>query len=173
MTDALSEQIDRMAAWLAGDSSKFAAVLCGGCGNGKTTLVKAFQNLLSYLNIPVPDGHGKTYGMRICDAREIAGIARTDYPAFLTLARMPMLAIDDVGIEPLEVMEYGNVVSPIVELLTKRYDEQLFTLMTTNLTPDGIRKRYGDRIADRLNEMAVVIPFKNATYRTDSASLAE
>jgi len=173
MTDALSEQIDRMAAWLTGDSSKFAAVLCGGCGNGKTTLVKAFQNLLSYLNIPVSDGHGKTYGMRICDAQEIAGIARTDYPAFLTLARIPMLAIDDVGIEPLEVMEYGNVVSPVVELLTKRYDEQFFTLLTTNLTPEGIRKRYGDRIADRLNEMAVVIPFKNSTYRTDCASLAE
>ena len=173
MTDALSEQIDRMAAWLAGDSSKFAAVLCGGCGNGKTTLVKAFQNLLSYLNIPVPVGHGKVWGLRLCDAREIAGIARTDYPAFLTLARIPMLAIDDVGIEPLEVMEYGNAVSPIVELLTRRYDEQLFTLMTTNLTPDGIRKRYGDRIADRLNEMAVVIPFKNSSYRTDSASLAE
>ena len=45
--------------------------------------------------------------------------------------------------------------------------------MTTNLTPDGIRKRYGDQIADRLNEMAVVIPFKNPSYRTDSASLAE
>ena len=173
MTDALSEQIDRMAAWLTGDSSKFAAVLCGGCGNGKTTFVKAFQNLLCYLNIPVPDGHGKVWGLRLCDAREIAGIARTDYPAFLTLVRIPMLAIDDVGIEPLEVMEYGNVANPIVELLTKRYDEQLFTILTTNLTPDGIRKRYGDRIADRLNEMAIVIPFKNATYRTDCASLAE
>lgn len=34
MTDALSDQIDRMATWLTGDSSKFAAVLCGGCGNG-------------------------------------------------------------------------------------------------------------------------------------------
>lgn len=52
MTDALSDQINRMATWLTGDSSKFAAVLCGGCGNGKTTLVKAFQNLLGYLNIP-------------------------------------------------------------------------------------------------------------------------
>lgn len=173
MTDALSGQIGRMATWLTDDSSKFAAVLCGCCGNGKTTLVKAFQNLLCYLNIPVPDSPGKVFRIRLCDAKKIADIARTDYPAFLTLARIPMLAIDDVGIEQLEVMEYGNVVNPITELLTKRYDEQLFTLMTTNLTPDGIRKRYGDRIADRLNEMAVVIPFKNLSYRTDSASLAE
>ncbi len=173
MTDALSEQIGRMVPLLTGESPKFAAVLCGGCGSGKTTLVKAVQNLLVYLNIPVPDGHGKVWGLRLCDAKETAYLARTNYDSFLTLMRAPMLAVDDVGIEPLEVMEYGNVVSPMVELLTKRYDEQLFTLLTTNLTPDGIRKRYGDRIADRLNEMAVVIPFKNPSYRADSASLAE
>ena len=173
MTDALAGQIDRMSTWLTDDSSKFAAVLCGGCGNGKTTFVKAFQNMLSYLNIPVPDSPGKRFWMRLCDAREIAYVARTDYPAFLALIRIPMLAIDDVGIEPLEVMEYGNAVNPIAELLTKRYDEQLFTLMTTNLTPDGIRRRYGDRIADRLNEMAIVIPFKNPTYRTDCAKPAD
>ena len=158
---------------LTGETSKFAAVLCGGCGSGKTTLVRALQNLLGYLNIPVPEGHGKIWGLRLCDAKEIAHLARTDHPASLSLMRVPMLAVDDVGIEPLEVMEYGNVVSPMVELLTKRYDGQLFTLLTTNLTPEGIRKRYGDRIADRLNEMAVVIPFKNPSYRTDSASLAE
>ncbi len=173
MTDSLSEQIGRMVPLLTGESPKFAAVLCGGCGSGKTTLVKAVQNLLCYLNIPVPDGHGKVWGLRLCDAKETAYLARTDYPAFLSLMRAPMLAVDDVGIEPLEVMEYGNVVSPIVELLTQRYDGQLFTLLTTNLTPDGIRKRYGDRIADRLNEMAVVILFKNPFYRTDSISLAE
>ncbi len=173
MTDALSEQIGRMVPLLTGESPKFAAVLCGGCGSGKTTLVKAVQNLLCYLSIPVPNGHGKVWGLRLCDAKETAYLARTDYPAFLTLMRAPMLAVDDVGIEPLEVMEYGNVVSPIVELLTKRYDGQLFTLLTTNLTPDGIRKRYGDRIADRLNEIAIVIPFKNPSYRADSASLAE
>ena len=132
VTNALSEQIDRMATWLTGDSSKFAAVLCGGCGNGKTTFVKAFQNMLSYLNIPVPDGHGKTYGMRICNAREVAGVARTDYPAFLTLTRIPMLAIDDVGIEPLEVIEYGNAVSRVADQTLRRatvyyYDHQSHT----------------------------------------------
>ncbi len=105
MTDALSEQIGRMVPLLTGESSKFAAVLCGGCGSGKTTLAKAVQNLLGYLNIPIPDGHGKVWGLRLCNAIEIANIARTDYPAFLSLMRAPMLAVDDVGIESLEVME--------------------------------------------------------------------
>jgi DNA replication protein DnaC len=52
-----------------------------------------------------------------------------------------------------------------VEMLTKRYDMQLFTIITTNLTPSEIREKYGDRIADRMNEMMVKIIFNNDTYR--------
>jgi DNA replication protein DnaC len=76
-----------------------------------------------------------------------------------------MLAIDDLGIEPVEVMDFGNVLCPVVDLLTKRYDMQLFTIITTNLTPSEIREKYGDRIADRMNEMMVKIIFNNDTYR--------
>jgi DNA replication protein DnaC len=42
---------------------------------------------------------------------------------------------------------------------------QLFTIITTNLTPSEIREKYGDRIADRMNEMMVKIIFNNDTYR--------
>ena len=80
-----------------------------------------------------------------------------------------MLGIDDLGTEPQEVMDFGNVVTPVIDLLTKRYDEQLFTIITTNLTPKQIRKHYGDRIADRLNEMVEKIVFNNGTYRTDKS----
>lgn len=78
-----------------------------------------------------------------------------------------MLAIDDLGTEPVEVLEYGNRLNPVIDLLYKRYDEQLFTIITTNLTPKEIRERYGERIADRLNEMAFRIVFDNETYRTN------
>ena len=40
-------------------------------------------------------------------------------------------------------------------------------IITTNLTPQQIRGHYGDRIADRLNEMVKKIVFNNCTYRTD------
>lgn len=76
-----------------------------------------------------------------------------------------MLAIDDLGIEERDVHSYGNVMSPIVELLTYRYDKQLFTIISTNLTPPEIRAKYGDRIADRLNEMMVKIVFAAPSYR--------
>jgi DNA replication protein DnaC len=63
-------------------------------------------------------------------------------------------------------MDYGNLLCPLVDLLTKRYDLQLFTLVTTNLTPAEIRAWYGDRIADRLNEMMLKIVFTNESYRS-------
>ena len=78
-----------------------------------------------------------------------------------------MLGIDDLGTEPSEVMGYGNVYTPVIDLLTKRYEEQLFTIITTNLTPQQIREHYDDRIADRLNEMVEKIVFKNGTYRNN------
>ena len=67
--------------------------------------------------------------------------------------------------EPTEVVEYGNVLNPIIDLIEYRYLRQLFTLVTTNLTAEQIRKKYGNRIADRFNEMLEVIVFKNQSYR--------
>ena len=99
------------------------------------------------------------------DARSIARLCKSDFREWENLCSLPMLAVDDLGIEPLEIQDYGNILSPMVDLLTRRYDRQFFTMLTTNLTPQEIRAKYGDRIADRLNEMMVKIVFGNPTYR--------
>ena len=162
----LEAQLREMAHWLTSPSSHFGILLCGGCGNGKSTMLKAFQQLLNSLRIPKPDNDG-TYGIRIVDAKYIAHLCKNNYDAYRKLINVDMLGIDDLGIEPAEVMDYGNVYTPVIDLLTKRYDEQLFTIITTNLTPQQVREHYGDRIADRLNEMVKKIVFSNGTYRTD------
>ena len=71
----------------------------------------------------------------------------------------------------MEVMSYGNIMNPVIELLSKRYDAQLFTIVTTNLQPRQIRERYGERIAERLNEMMAKIVYRNTTYRTDESQI--
>ena len=162
----LDRQLHEMAHWLTSPSSHFGIMLCGGCGNGKSTVLYAFQRLLNSLHIPKPDNDG-TYGIRIEDAKSIAYLCKSNHESYRYLFNVDMLGIDDLGIEPVEVMDYGNVCTPIIDLLTKRYEKQLFTFITTNLTPQQIRGHYGDRIADRLNEMVRKIIFDNATYRTD------
>ena len=76
-----------------------------------------------------------------------------------------MLGIDDLGEEETTMMDYGNRVTPVIDLLSHRYDRMLFTMVTTNLTPKEIREKYGARIADRFNEMLEVIRFKDISYR--------
>ena len=162
----LEKQLCEMAHWLTSPSSHFGILLCGGCGNGKSTMLKAFQQLLNSLHIPKPDDDS-TYGIQIVDAKYIAYLCKNNYESYRKLISVNMLGIDDLGTEPSEVMDYGNVYTPVIDLLTKRYEEQRFTIITTNLTPQQIREHYGDRIADRLNEMVEKIVFKNGTYRNN------
>lgn len=164
--DDMEKQLNEMAHWLTSPSSKFGMLLCGGCGNGKSTMLKAFQHLLNYLRIPKPYNDG-TYGIQIVDAKYIAYLCKNNYMAYHKLISVDMLGIDDLGTEPSEIMDYGNVYTPVIDLLTKRYEDQLFTVITTNLTPQQIREHYDDRIADRLNEMVAKIVFKNGTYRSN------
>lgn len=164
MNRYVMQQAEMMADSLTADCSTFGILLCGGCGNGKSTFVKAFQQILNQLKLKSED-YRDTWNLRIMDARTIANLCKSNYKEFEELRTLKMLAVDDLGTEPLEMLDYGNVLSPMVDLLTKRYDLQLFTIVTTNLTPQEIRTKYGDRIADRLNEMMVKIIFENPTYR--------
>ena len=167
----IDDQLRQMAKWLTTVTPKFGIVLCGGCGNGKTTMLKALQNLIRRLQIRKPTAttglYGTYYGLTIVDALHIVQLCKTNHVKYIELAQDDMLAIDDLGTEPVEVMDYGNIMTPVIDLLTKRYEAQLFTIVTTNLDPKDIRKRYSDRIADRLNEMMAKIVYRNPTYRTD------
>lgn len=173
---SVEEQLRQIAKCLTEETSKFGIVLCGGCGNGKTTMLKALQSLIRRLKISNPS-HGLgvglegCYGLTVVNAMQIAQFRKTDYNRFLYLTQTDLLGIDDLGTEPAEVQDYGNIMYPIKELLTMRYGAQLFTVFTTNLEPKDIRQRYDNRIADRLNEMMVKIVYNNKTYRTDNVQL--
>ena len=128
--------------------------------------MKAFQQILNKFEIKVDDDYSERYSIRMVNARDLARVCKEDYDEWRSLCYKRMLAIDDFGTEPLEVMDYGNVLYPLPELLMTRYERHLFTILTTNLTPQEIRPRYGDRIADRLNDMVGKVIFANSTYRT-------
>ena len=81
-------------------------------------------------------------GMEIVDAMEITILSK-DYNKMRSLRSRSMLAIDDLGKEPAEVLSYGNVLSPVVDLLEYRYQHQLFTAITTNLTAAELQEKYG------------------------------
>lgn len=154
-----------VAEMLAGDSHKFGLLLAGTCGNGKTTTMRAVQSVVMLLNNTLYSRRSDLrIGNRLLEAKEIAGLSDKDgqLTAYQTI---PLLFLDDLGREPTEVMRYGNVTSPITELLEYRYNQRLTTIVTTNLEPSEIREKYGDRIADRFNEMFVVVRYTGNSYR--------
>lgn len=156
--DAETQAHIRQAARALTGAGKFGIAFCGEVGNGKTTLMSAVCGLTAYLS-----GGGECF--RMVKATDIAA-AYGSRDGFRALCGQGLLAIDDLGCEPVEVVSYGNILTPTVELLMHRYDAQLFTMLTTNIEPGKIKDRYGERIADRFREMLHVIPFTNKTYRT-------
>lgn len=165
--DNITQQIAKLARFMTSKlDSKFGVLMCGTYGNGKTTLLYALRSVISFLANKsfIEDGHTR---LNVYDARKLAKLYKDRDPEkFDEACRERLLAIEDMGKEPTEELNYGNVISPVTELLEARYDAQRFTVITTNLTPKEIREKYGNRIADRFNEMMCVLNFGAAeTFR--------
>lgn len=154
--------MEQVARWCV-STSRFGLMLCGIPGNGKTTVMNAVCQLFRLFELK--NRYGEDAYMRVISAVEVANLAKTNHKRYKDICLSPMLAIDDFGEEPAEVLEYGNVLSPITDLLALRYKEQLLTILTTNTAGAKVRERYGARIADRFNEMMRVVIFTNESYR--------
>ena len=157
-------QLNLIAKYLTGGSKKFGLMFCGLCGNGKTTWAKALQLLVSGLNLKNPINN-LYYVFPLWNAKDLAMRSKGNYNDWKNVMRYQLMIVDDLGTEPREVMEFGNVYTPLIDLITTRYEEQLYTIFTTNLTPAQLEEKYGKRIVDRLNEMVEKVVFENESYR--------
>lgn len=160
--DNLKRRLSEIGRWLA-DPDDTGLLLYGNVGSGKTTIMDAISNLFSTKGIM---HRGVNIGFKRLESVELYQMYKFKYAEFDEIKKCPLLAIDDFGIEPVYINVFGTDISPISELLYHRYQNRLTTIITTNLAVDEIRKRYGDRIADRFNEMMQVIVFKGPSYRS-------
>ena len=166
----VSDYLWSIAETMTTKSTKCGILLCGNCGNGKTTTMHAFMSVCKYLE----DARRRTLMQKgeipkgivlnSTSARRLAQVAKEEVA--MNEARLThVLCIDDIGLEPTEVLDFGNAINPVIEIMEHRYRQQLFTFITTNLTPKQIREKYGDRIADRFNETMKCIVYTNPTFR--------
>lgn len=142
--------------WLCSDRKKPGLMLCGRCGNGKTTMARAVCRLIGVLD---------KCNVWTMTASEAAELQLKDPEWFGNFKTATRIFIDDLGTEPVEVKDYGTVKMPLVEILFHRYEAMKFTLCTTNEDDASLLRKYGPRIADRLNEMFNRLAFEAQSFR--------
>lgn len=163
--------IKTAAEWLGDPNGKIGFMMTGLYGNGKTTLMAAMCSLINWL-FDSANSKERRY-IRTVKAKDIARLAvdKDGRSEFEKLYCEDMLAIDEVGEEPAEIIHYGMVFTPIRDLLEERYARQKLTIITTNLVQSEkkqlfqIRDHYGERVVDRMREMMKIVPFHNDSYR--------
>jgi DNA replication protein DnaC len=163
INDSITQQkIEKAAKWLTGNY-KVGLLLYGTVGSGKSTLARAVCNMIGVLYQSAFASDRK--GVSRVSALDLAKNVGDDPAYFNKLKNVDMLFVDDIGTEPSSVKSWGNEFSPVTELIYARYDRQLFTLATSNLKESDFSERYGERIADRLDEMFERIHYSNKSYR--------
>ena len=125
--------------------------LIGPCGVGKSTGMEMVSALTGTMIVTAKalqqaymDSPTGTEWENICLARDYFGNPQP-------------LIIDDIGSEDYPFFHYGSKVNVIGSALEYRYQALcrygVWTAVTTNLSDEELRQRYGFRIDDRLNEM--------------------
>jgi len=132
-------------------------LIMGNPGVGKTYLVKtprmvtATQLALDY----------QAYGMQ--------GI-KDKINAMITYENLNV-TIDDLGLEPQKVKNFGNEIDPVEWVILQIYsvnqlaDKPIKLWLTTNYNMETLTNFYGERVVDRLHEMCDIVILKDTNLR--------
>lgn len=171
-TPAFGGHLDAVAAWLVAEDKAPGLFLCGGAGNGKTTLLRAVGLLVDRFNARDREGRRlNDVRYAVVNARNVVRCAKAydnttddnwkDAERYRDMTTYDALAIDDVGTEPRDVMVFGSYINAVTDLIYERYDRRLVTLISTNLAVGDMAKVYDRRVSDRLREMMQIVDFGN------------
>lgn len=147
--------IEKAAHWLV-NPERVSLKILGTPGTGKTTLLYAIREFIWRYNQTQPFGR---VGLPIHPALMIAdSFLRGDTNFTLKNASsIPVLAIDDVGVEPTEVKYYGSEIRPLTDIILHRSNENKPTIIVSNLGEPDFLAKYGERVFDRLKDMTTIL----------------
>ena len=136
---------DEIIDWMI-DTRGRGLMLMGECGLGKSTI-------LNYV-IPAIFRTKTNKVLRSIPAKELAAVERNV---------APFIIIDDLGTESIK-NDYGTKIDAVADAISYAEDSSKTLLITTNLSPQGLKTRYDERTLDRLRKCKVVI-IKGKSFR--------
>lgn len=140
-------------------------LIMGKVGCGKTLIMSAFANLMSWFKYPfhisrykfdvaylpvylITDNFIKI-GFTLFD--DFHNINNSAHKIAQDICR-EKLFIDDIGSENI-VSSFGNTTNVIGELILRRYDFKGKLFASTNIDPKSLKSFYGERVFSRMTEM--------------------
>lgn len=133
-------------------------VISGPVGCGKTTAAAWW---LSQEGPRSP--YLKVHSPLFIPVYKLERVSRYDEKAMARIERARRLVIDDLGAEYLD--QKNAFVTFLRGLIDARYNNCLPLLVSTNLTADEFKERYGERVVDRLREVGRFAGIKGESLR--------
>lgn len=155
--DFIGGIIQQIAQWLEGDRS--SCLISGGVGLGKTAILRALMRLFDDCRDPITIPPSRYRPIMFIEAAEWSLKSLRDYDLREEACKCKLLLIDDLGAEELYYYDWGNKLCPIKDVILARYALSLPTIFTTNISPNDLPNRYGERVADRINEVYEIIEY--------------
>lgn len=139
-------EYDKVISWMKGNSGK-SLILMGKCGLGKSIIAcKVIPTLLA------------TKGLFVhpMNAKEFAKVGVIKDRSFWI--------VDDLGTEGI-VKDFGTEVDKISELLDRIDMVGGTAVITTNLTAEQLKERYGERNYDRMKQNFEIVSINHESMR--------
>jgi DNA replication protein DnaC len=152
-SDLLTNRIKAQTAIARAKASQDAlsVVLLGGAGSGKTSLACALLRAMASKRDV--EGRFET-AFAIAKARQEHSLGEGEAPLIRDATKAKVLLLDEVG------AELGRNTA-VQEVIHERHAHERQTVYTSGFSVDEIKSRYGDGIARRIFESAVVIRLGN------------
>lgn len=141
-------------------------MIIGGVGCGKTLLFRIFKIYTS--DILKINSFQSYTSSEIIDNINVNGVEYLE--KFNTNNKTPITCyIDDIASKNETIKHFGTEVNVIEHLLGIRYNifinHKKLTHCTSNLFPSQFRKKYDERIIDRMKEMFNIVELKGNSFR--------
>lgn len=148
--------------WEANREAGRGLYLCGGYGSGKTHLAAGAAQRLISRGVPT---FFHTVPELLDRLRPSAGSASDDREAWMSAAMdAELLVLDDLGAE--NPTEWAN--ERIFVIVNHRYRRDLPTIYTSNVRPNGLVARVGERTRSRIIETSGFVLMDGPDHRVEA-----